>query len=69
MPGTPVDGVTFSSADGGIADVDTTGAATAWIAEYDADGNVVAVAPIPGTLDANASEIDRTATACSSTSS
>ena len=59
VPGTPLDGVTFSSADGSIADVDTTGAATAWIAEYDAEGNVVAVAPIPGTLDANASEIDR----------
>lgn len=59
LPGTPLAGVTFSSANGSVADIDTTTGAAAWLAEYDSDGNVVAVAPIPGTMNVNPSEIDR----------
>lgn len=59
VPGAPLPTATYSSADGSVLVLDTADRANAWLAEYDRDGMVVAVSPIPGTAGANPSEIDR----------
>ena len=59
LPGTPVDGLVVTSADGEVAEVAGAGSGTAWIVEFDEDGAVHAASAIAGTVDVNPSELDR----------